>query len=77
MQDGEPVWFGCDVGKRGSRTGGILDWISMIWTVWFGTHFGMNKAERLEYGHLEPDDPCDGLPGGSTSTKTAIQTVGV
>ena len=53
MQDGEPVWFGCDVGKRGSRTGGILDLDIYDLDGLFGTHFGMNKAERLEYGQSQ------------------------
>lgn len=25
IKNGEPVWFGCDVGKRASRKHGILD----------------------------------------------------
>ena len=50
MQAGEPVWFGCDVGKRGSRSDGILDLDIYNLDGLFGTHFGMNKAERLEYG---------------------------
>ena len=50
MQAGEPVWFGCDVGKRGSRGDGILDLDIYNLDGLFGTHFGMNKAERLEYG---------------------------
>ena len=53
MQDGEPVWFGCDVGKRSSRTGGILDLDIYDLDGLFGTHFGMNKAERLEYGQSQ------------------------
>ena len=46
----KPVWFGCDVGKRGSRGDGILDLDIYNLDGLFGTHFGMNKAERLEYG---------------------------
>jgi bleomycin hydrolase len=50
MQDGAPVWFGCDVGKCSSRDGGIMD------TDIYGTEdlldvsFGMTKAQRLDYG---------------------------
>lgn len=49
MQDGEPVWFGSDVGKRSNRNG-IMDLDIYKVEDLFGTTFGMNKAERLEYG---------------------------
>lgn len=49
MQDGEPVWFGSDVGKRSNRNGIMELDIYKIEDL-FGTTFGMNKAERLEYG---------------------------
>lgn len=49
MQDGEPVWFGSDVGQHSARNG-IMDLELYDTENLFGTVFGMNKAERLEYG---------------------------
>ena len=51
MQDGEPVWFGCDVGKSSVRDGGVMSLDLFDKGSLFNTSFGMNKAERLEYGH--------------------------
>lgn len=51
MQDGEPVWFGCDVGKSSVRDGGVMSLDLFDKGSLFNTTFGMNKAERLEYGH--------------------------
>ena len=50
MKDGEPVWFGCDVGKRSSRDGGIMDTELYDLDHLFDTTFGMTKGERLDYG---------------------------
>lgn len=50
MQDGKPVWFGCDVGKCSIRDGGIMDLNVLRPDQLFGTEFGMNKAQRLDYG---------------------------
>ena len=50
LKDGEPVWFGCDVGKRSSRDGGIMDTEMFDVEGLFDTDFGMTKAERLDYG---------------------------
>ena len=50
MKDGEPVWFGCDVGKRSSRDGGIMDTELYDLEHLFDTSFGMTKGERLDYG---------------------------
>ena len=50
MQDGQPVWFGCDVGKSSIRDGGIMDLEVLRPDQLFGTEFGMNKAQRLDYG---------------------------
>lgn len=50
MQDGEPVWFGCDVGQRHVRELGILDTRSIAVDKLFGTGFPMTKEERLDYG---------------------------
>lgn len=50
MQNGEPVWFGCDVGKRSGREGGIMDPELYQLENLFDTTFGMTKGERLDYG---------------------------
>ncbi|MEY8311101.1 C1 family peptidase [Oscillospiraceae bacterium 42-9] len=50
MQDGKPVWFGCDVGKCSIREGGIMDLNILRPDALFGTGFGMTKAQRLDYG---------------------------
>ncbi len=50
LKDGEPVWFGCDVGKRSNRDQGLMDLDIYDLDSLFGTHFGMTKAQRLDYG---------------------------
>jgi len=50
MKDGEPVWFGCDVGKRSERKSGVLDTENYALEDLFQTSFSMTKAERLDYG---------------------------
>lgn len=50
LSDGEPVWFGCDVGQSYLRDGGIMDLDAIKAEELFGTTFGMTKAERLDYG---------------------------
>ena len=50
LKDGEPVWFGCDVGKRSFRDGGLMDTGIYDVETLFDTYFPMTKAERLEYG---------------------------
>ncbi|MCI8515632.1 MAG: C1 family peptidase [Hungatella sp.] len=49
LKDGNPVWFGCDVGKRSSREGGVMDLDVYRLEDMFGTAFPMTKAERLDY----------------------------
>lgn len=49
MKDGEPVWFGSDVGQESNRDG-IMDLDLYSVDELFGTTFGMNKAQRLDYG---------------------------
>ena len=46
----DPVWFGCDVGKFFSRRYGVMDMNMYEFDRFYGTTFGMSKAERLEYG---------------------------
>lgn len=50
LEDGEPVWFGCDVGQRMEREAGILDLDTYGLEQLFGTTFAMSKADRLDYG---------------------------
>ncbi len=50
MQDGRPVWFGCDVGQDSLRDSGIMDLDAIRADELFGTKFGMDKAQRLDYG---------------------------
>lgn len=51
MQDGAPVWFGCDVGKCSIRENGIMDLNVIRADQLFGVSFPMDKAQRLDYGH--------------------------
>jgi len=46
---GEPVWFGCDVGKQMERKLGIWDKDLFDYGALYGTEFGLDKAARLEY----------------------------
>lgn len=50
MQDGYPVWFGCDVGKSSTRDQGLMSLDVYDKEDLFNTEFTMNKAERLDYG---------------------------
>ncbi len=50
LMDGEPVWFGCDVGQMGDRETGILDPSLFDYDAALGVSFAMTKAERLDYG---------------------------
>lgn len=51
MQDGEPVWFGCDVGKRSNRTTAVMDLDAYDYESFFSTDFSLTKADRLDYGY--------------------------
>ncbi len=50
MQGGEPVWFGSDVGQHSLRSEGLMDLDAMDLSDLFDVTFGMDKAERLDYG---------------------------
>lgn len=50
LEAGEPVWFGCDVGKRSHGKSGIMDTEIYRLSDVLGTTFGMTKAQRLDYG---------------------------
>jgi bleomycin hydrolase len=50
IQDGKPVWFGCDVGKQMDRDLGLMDLELFEYELLYGTSLGMDKAARLDYG---------------------------
>ena len=47
--NGEPVWFGCDVGKMLRRDSGIWDADLFDYETVYDTSFTLTKAERLVY----------------------------
>ncbi|MBM3223910.1 MAG: C1 family peptidase [Candidatus Tectomicrobia bacterium] len=47
LADGEPVWFGCDVGKMLRRDSGIWDAQVFDYASVYDTAFTLTKAERL------------------------------
>jgi bleomycin hydrolase len=49
LQDGEPVWFGCDVGKMMSNEYGIWDASLYDLPSVYDTAFTLDKADRLDY----------------------------
>lgn len=51
MKDGEPVWFGCDVGKSSHRANGTMDLNTYDLESLFDTTFPMTKAQQLDYNH--------------------------
>lgn len=50
IQAGEPVWFGCDVGKMSDRQAGIMDSKAYEYDLVLGEGLNLNKAQRLDYG---------------------------
>ncbi|WP_309714149.1 C1 family peptidase [Armatimonas sp.] len=50
IQEGKPVWFGCDVGKQMDRDLGLMDLELFEYEPLYGTSLGMDKAARLDYG---------------------------
>jgi bleomycin hydrolase len=49
IKSGEPVWFGCDVGKMLDRDLGVLDTELFDYEGLYGVKYGMDKATRLDY----------------------------
>jgi bleomycin hydrolase len=49
LQGGEPVWFGCDVGKMMSNDYGLWDAGLYDLPSVYGTEFALGKADRLIY----------------------------
>lgn len=68
--DGEPVWFGCDVGKMMRRDTGIWDAKLFDYASVYDTAFTLSKAERLVYHQTQMThamlftgvDIVDGMP---------------
>lgn len=50
IKDGEPVWFGCDVGKMLDREAGIMDDKAYDYESTLGENIELTKAQRLDYG---------------------------
>ncbi len=50
MQEGESVWFGCDVGKHLDRKLGLMDLDLWDLDPVYGEHELLDKAGRLQYG---------------------------
>ena len=49
LQDGKPVWMGCDTGKQMHRDKGLWDAELFDYSSVYDAEFSMNKEERLEY----------------------------
>jgi bleomycin hydrolase len=70
LLDGEPVWFGCDVGKMLRRDTGIWDAGLFDYASVYDTAFTLNKADRLVYRQTQMThamlftgiDVVDGMP---------------
>ena len=50
LEDGIPVWMGCDVGKNMARKRGLWDADLYDLEGLYGVEFGMEKADRLRFG---------------------------
>ena len=50
LRAGEPVWFGCDVGKQMDGEAGLWDARLKDYASIYGTDFELDKAARLQYG---------------------------
>ena len=70
LQQGEPVWFGCDVGKMMSNDYGVWDANLYDLSSVYDTAFSLGKADRLLYHETEMThamlftgvDVLDGVP---------------
>lgn len=50
IKDGEPVWFGCDVGQMLDREAGVMDDKAYDYEATLGQNIDLTKAQRLDYG---------------------------
>ena len=53
LEAGEPVWFGCDVGKQMRRDLGLMDRDLYDLEALYDSSFDLDKAARLEYGETQ------------------------
>ena len=53
IEDGIPVWMGCDTGKQNHRTLGLWDANLFDYASVYGSEFAMDKATRLQYGQTQ------------------------
>ncbi|MBR5950914.1 MAG: C1 family peptidase, partial [Actinomycetaceae bacterium] len=53
LQDGLPVWMGCDVNKQIDRKAGIWDGELFDYEGTYNVNLAMTKAEELEYGESQ------------------------
>jgi bleomycin hydrolase len=51
LEDGTPVWMGCDVGKQMHRKLGLWDAKMFEFEEMYGIEFGLDKGGRLNYHH--------------------------
>ncbi len=50
LEQGESVWFGCDVGQSSTRDSGVMALDVYDMDDLFDVDFTMTKAQRLDYG---------------------------
>ena len=50
LEEGTPVWMGCDVGQQMDRKRGLWDAALFESQALYGVEFGMDKAARLHFG---------------------------
>eukprot|EP00485_Elphidium_margaritaceum_P008997 CAMPEP_0202693418 /NCGR_PEP_ID=MMETSP1385-20130828/7540_1 /ASSEMBLY_ACC=CAM_ASM_000861 /TAXON_ID=933848 /ORGANISM="Elphidium margaritaceum" /LENGTH=471 /DNA_ID=CAMNT_0049349095 /DNA_START=48 /DNA_END=1463 /DNA_ORIENTATION=+ len=50
LQDGNAVWFGCDVGKSWYADDGVMDLNNFDYKLLMDVDFKLTKADRLKYG---------------------------
>lgn len=50
LEQGESVWFGCDVGQSSTRDTGVMSLDAFSLDALFAVDFSMTKAQRLDYG---------------------------
>jgi bleomycin hydrolase len=53
LEQGEPVWFGCDVGKMMSNDVGIWDADLFDFPALYDTEFSLDKSDRLLFGETQ------------------------
>eukprot|EP00753_Platysulcus_tardus_P000027 PLAT10019.1.p2 GENE.PLAT10019.1~~PLAT10019.1.p2 ORF type:complete len:517 (+),score=253.90 PLAT10019.1:30-1580(+) len=78
IERGDPVWFGCDVGKFFDRKLGVMDLDLFDYSVVYGTSDDMTKADRLIYGeslmtHAMVFTGFDASPDGPTPSKWRVE----